>query len=228
MITPILANIEWGTVIGETLLMTFISTAISYLFGLPIGIILKFTSASGLKPNKPVNAVLGLVVNFLRSVPALILLVILIPLTRSIFGTASGKWYTMIIPLFLSSLGFVSRLVEQSLQDVDPGEVEAIKSMGATNFQIIRKVLIPEARSTLVIGVSVTLVNVIGYTSFAYNTGAGGLISAIYSFYTRNTADFTSSWEFWLMVLVVIIIVSLIQEAGLYLAKKLDKRKKVK
>lgn len=228
MITPIFADIAWGQVIGETLAMTFLSTFLSYLFGLPIGIILKFTSASGLRPNKPVNAVLGFVVNFLRSIPALILLVIMMPLTRTLFGTASGKWYTMVIPLFLSSLGFVSRLVEQSLQDVDPGEVEAIKSMGATDFQIIRKVLIPEARSTLIIGISVTLVNVIGYTSFAYQIGAGGLISAIYSFYTRNTADFTSSWEFWLMVLVVIIIVSLIQEAGLYLAKKLDKRKKVK
>src|SRR5574344_50126 len=170
----------------ETVLMTVISTSLAYLVGLPLGVLLNVTSKNGLKPNKFLNTVLGIIVNFLRSIPCLILTVILIPLNRSIFGTASGSFYTMIIPLFFSSFAYVSRIVEQSLNEVDNGEIEAIKSLGASDFFIIRKVLLVEARSSLVLGIGVTLVNVIGYTSFAYNLGAGGLISQIWSYYTKH------------------------------------------
>ena len=211
----------------ETVLMTIISTSLAYLVGLPLGVLLNVTSKNGLKPNKFINTVLGIIVNFLRSIPCLILTVILIPLNRSIFGTASGSFYTMIIPLFFSSFAYVSRIVEQSLNEVDNGEIEAIRSLGASDFFIIRKVLLVEARSSLVLGIGVTLVNVIGYTSFAYNLGAGGLISQIWSYYTKHTSDFTSTFLFWFLIILVVLIVQLFQELSLFISKKIDKRRKL-
>lgn len=211
----------------ETVLMTVISTSLAYLVGLPLGVLLNVTSKNGLKPNKLINTILGIIVNFLRSIPCLILTVILIPLNRSIFGTASGSFYTMIIPLFFSSFAYVSRIVEQSLNEVDNGEIEAIRSLGASDFFIIRKVLLVEARSSLVLGIGVTLVNVIGYTSFAYNLGAGGLISQIWSYYTKHTSDFTSTFLFWFLIILVVLIVQLFQELSLFISKKIDKRRKL-
>lgn len=211
----------------ETVLMTIISTSLAYLVGLPLGVLLNVTSKNGLKPNKFINTILGIIVNFLRSIPCLILTVILIPLNRSIFGTASGSFYTMIIPLFFSSFAYVSRIVEQSLNEVDNGEIEAIRSLGASDFFIIRKVLLVEARSSLVLGIGVTLVNVIGYTSFAYNLGAGGLISQIWSYYTKHTSDFTSTFLFWFLIILVVLIVQLFQELSLFISKKIDKRRKL-
>ena len=211
----------------ETVLMTVISTSLAYLVGLPLGVLLNVTSKNGLRPNKFINTVLGIIVNFLRSIPCLILTVILIPLNRSIFGTASGSFYTLIIPLFFSSFAYVSRIVEQSLNEVDNGEIEAIRSLGASDFFIIRKVLLVEARSSLVLGIGVTLVNVIGYTSFAYNLGAGGLISQIWSYYTKHTSDFTSTFLFWFLIILVVLIVQLFQELSLFISKKIDKRRKL-
>ena len=211
----------------ETVLMTVISTSLAYLVGLPLGVLLNVTSKNGLRPNKFINTILGIIVNFLRSIPCLILTVILIPLNRSIFGTASGSFYTMIIPLFFSSFAYVTRIVEQSLNEVDNGEIEAIRSLGASDFFIIRKVLLVEARSSLVLGIGVTLVNVIGYTSFAYNLGAGGLISQIWSYYTKHTSDFTSTFLFWFLIILVVLIVQLFQELSLFISKKIDKRRKL-
>ena len=211
----------------ETVLMTVISTSLAYLVGLPLGVLLNVTSKNGLRPNKFINTILGIIVNFLRSIPCLILTVILIPLNRSIFGTASGSFYTMIIPLFFSSFAYVSRIVEQSLNEVDNGEIEAIRSLGASDFFIIRKVLLVEARSSIVLGIGVTLVNVIGYTSFAYNLGAGGLISQIWSYYTKHTSDFTSTFLFWFLIILVVLIVQLFQELSLFISKKIDKRRKL-
>ena len=221
-------NIDWWTITYETLLMTLISTVAAYIVGMPLGILLNVTGQRGLHPNKWINVPLGIIVNFLRSVPCLIMVVLLLPLTRAVMGRGTGEWYTIIIPLFFCTFGYVARTVEQSLSDVDNGELEAAKSMGATDFQLVTKVMMPEARTSLITGAAVTAVNVIGYTSFAYNIGAGGLISEIYSFYTKNTSDFTSSWEFWVMIVIVVVIIEVIQEGGLYLAKKLDKRRKIK
>ena len=221
-------NIDFLKITLETLGMTLISTLLAYLIGLPLGVILKITSKNGLHPNKPVNLVLGIIVNFLRSVPCLILTVILLPLNRALLGRGTGKWYTMIIPLFFSTFAFVARSVEQSLQDVDNGAVEAVKSLGASPFQIITHVYLGEARASLLLGFTITLVNVLGYTSFAYNIGAGGLISEIWHYYSGHPSDFLSSWTFWVMILVVVALVELVQELGLYLAKKVDKRKKLK
>lgn len=216
---------EIWTAVWETISMTLISTVLAYLVGLPLGVLLNVTSKGGLHPNRPINLILGVIVNFLRSVPCLILTVVLLNFTRAIFGRGTGRWYTMIIPLFFSSFAYVARIVEQSLADVPYGEIEAVRSMGASDFDIMRKVLLREARPSLIMGVAVTLVNVIGYTSFAYNIGAGGLIADIWQFYTRNTGNFLSQWTFWLMILLVVVLVQIIQELGLFLTKKLDKRR---
>lgn len=212
----------------ETLLMTGIATALAYLFGSPIGVLLNVTSKNGLKPCKWINAVVGLIVNVLRSVPCLIIIVLCMPWSRAWFGTGTGEWYTILIPLTVCAFGFVARMVEQSLAEVPAGEIEAVRSLGATDFQLIAKVLIPEARVSLVTGVAVVAVSVLGYTSFAYNIGAGGLISGIYTYFTRHTGDYMSSWVFWVLTILVVIIVQLIQEAGLFIAKKLDKRRTLK
>ena len=174
---------------GETLLITALSTALAYLLGLPCGVLLNVTAKNGLKPCKWLNFTVGLIVNILRSVPCLIIIVLCIPWTRAWFGRGTGEWYTILIPLTVCAFGFVSRMVEQSLAEVPAGEIEAIKSLGATDFQLITKVLLPEAKVSLITGAAVVAVSIIGYTSFAYNIGAGGLISGIYTYYTSHTGD---------------------------------------
>lgn len=212
----------------ETLLMTGLATAFAYLLGLPVGVLLNVTSKNGLKPCKWINLIIGLIVNVLRSVPCLIIIVLCMPWSRAWFGVGTGEWYTILIPLTVCAFGFVARMVEQSLAEVPAGEIEAVRSLGATDFQLIMKVLIPEARVSLVTGVAVVAVSVLGYTSFAYNIGAGGLISGIYTYFTRHTGDYMSSWIFWVLTLIVVIIVQLVQEAGLFIAKKIDRRRTLK
>ena len=209
----------------ETLGMTFISCGLSYPLGLPMGILLNVTSKKGIMPCKWLNSILSLVINILRSIPCLIIVVLLMQTVRDIFGRATGEWYAIIIPLFVTSFGFVSRMVEQSLAEVDNGKIEAIESLGATKLQIITKVLLPESRASLVSGLAVTLVSILGYTSFAYNIGAGGLIAGIWKFYSKNTGDYLSEPFFWIMIIVVILIVQGIQELGLLISKKIDKRR---
>lgn len=219
--------VEILTYIGQTIGMTVISTVFAYILGLPTGILLNITSKNGLKPCKPVNVVLGLIVNILRSVPCLIVIVVCFDWTRAWFGTATGEWYTILIPLTICAYGLVSRMVEQSLAEVPAGEIEAVKSLGASNFQLITKVLLPEARVSLVTGAAVVAVSILGYTSFANNIGAGGLIDGIYIFYTRNTGDYLSKWLFWVLIILVVVLVQLIQEAGVLIAKKIDKRRRI-
>ena len=205
--------------------MVGISGALAYLVGLPLGVLLNVTSQKGLKPCKWLNFVLSLFVNILRSIPCLIVVVLLMPAVRAILGKGTGEWYTIIIPLFVTSFGFVARMVEQSLAEVDKGKVEAVQSLGGTNFQIITKVLLPEARSSLVGGLAVTLVSLLGYTSFAYNISAGGIIAGIWRYYSQNTGNYLEHPVFWIMIIIVILLVQLIQEFGLAISKKLDKRR---
>ncbi len=213
---------------GETLAMTLISTLFAYILGLPCGVLLNVTAKNGLKPNKWLNSIVGIIVNILRSIPCLIIIVLCIPITRSWFGKGTGEWFTILVPMTVCAFGFVSRMVEQSLAEVPAGEIEAIRSLGGSNFQIIMKVLLPEARVSLVTGVAVVAVSILGYTSFAYNIGAGGLISGIYTFYTRHTGDYLGSSLFWILIVIVVLIVQGIQELGLFIAKKIDKRKILK
>lgn len=213
---------------GLTILMTVAATLLAYVLGTPVGILLNITSKNGLRPNKWVNFIVGLIVNVLRSIPCLIIIVLCMPWTRAWFGRGTGEWYTILIPLTVCAFGFVARMVEQSLQEVPAGEIEAIRSLGATDFQLIYKVLLPEARASLITGVSVVAVSILGYTSFAYNISAGGLIADIYTYYTRHTGDYMASFIFWVLIVVVVLIVQLIQELGLFIAKKIDKRRILK
>ena len=219
---------EIATMTGETLTMTFLSTLFAYILGLPCGVLLNVTSKNGIKPCKWINFIVGLIVNVLRSVPCLIVIVLCIPWTRTWFGKGTGEWFTIIIPMTVCAFGLVSRMVEQSLAEVPAGEIEAVKSLGATDFQLITKVILPEAKASLITGVAVVAVSVLGYTSFAYNIGAGGLVSGIYTFYSRNTGDYLSSAVFWVLIVIVVIIVQLIQEAGFKIAKLTDKRRTLK
>ena len=219
---------EIATMTGETLTMTFLSTLFAYILGLPCGVLLNVTSKNAIKPCKWINFIVGLIVNVLRSVPCLIVIVLCIPWTRAWFGKGTGEWFTIIIPMTVCAFGLVSRMVEQSLAEVPAGEIEAVKSLGATDFQLITKVILPEAKASLITGVAVVAVSVLGYTSFAYNIGAGGLVSGIYTFYSRNTGDYLSSAFFWILIVIVVIIVQLIQEAGLKIAKLTDKRRTLK
>ncbi|HCH73700.1 MAG TPA: methionine ABC transporter permease [Clostridiales bacterium] len=212
---------------GETLAMTFFSTLFAYLLGLPTGVLLNITSKNGLKPCKWLNTIVGTIVNILRSIPCLILIVICMPWTRAWFPFGTG-WYRILIPMTICAFGFVSRMVEQSLAEVPVGEIEAVKSLGATDFQIITKVLLPEAKVSLITGAAVVAVSIIGYTSFAKDIGAGGLIAGILNFYGNNTGNFMASWLFWILTIIVVAITQLTQKAGLIIAKKIDKRRLLK
>ena len=218
---------NWTNIIKaalDTLLMTSISTVFAYLIGLPVGVLLYVTSKKGLKPNSTLNMVVGTIVNIFRSIPCLLLIIILIPVTNLIIGKGewSGSWYSMVIPLIVASFGFVSRMVEQSLTEVNSGVIEAAKSLGASDWQIISKVLLSEATPSLVSGFAVSVVSIIGYTSFAGYIAGGGLIYHAFNLGYYGTEEL----GMWICILFVVIIVQLIQEGGLFIAKKLDKRRK--
>lgn len=208
----------------DTLLMTCISTVIAYIIGLPMGIILYKTSKKGLKPNMIINSILGTIVNIFRSIPCLLLIIILIPITNVIFGKGSwsGNWYSMIVPLVFASFAFIARMVEQSLAEVDSGVIEAARSLGASDMQITIKVLLSEAKPSLISGFAVTVVSIIGYTSFAGYIAGGGLIVEAFNLGYYGT----DKLGMWICILFVVIIVQLIQEGGLLISKKLDKRRK--
>ena len=216
---------EFGIAVAETAGMTLISSALAYLVGLPLGILLYNTGKKGLRPNRVVNLILGTIVNVLRSIPCLILIIVLIPLTRGVFGRATGDWYTMIIPLFFASFAYVARVVETSLNEVDQGVVEAAKSMGASSLQIILKVLLKEARPSLLLGVALSTISILGYTAFAYDFGAGGLIAKAYSVYHSSPMNYLSKPDIWVILLLIVAVVQVIQELGLFLAKRTDKRR---
>ena len=225
------------TALLETLGMTIVGTILAYIIGFPIGVILNITSKNGIKPNKYINAILGTIVNIMRSIPCVLLIVVLLPLTRLILGRSSGEWYVMIIPIFVAAFGFVSRIVEGSLNEVDGGVIEAAKSMGASTFQIITKVLITEAKPSLINGIATVTINIIGFTAFAYDFGAGGLISKAYSYYKNNVKYFINYSEFfknpdiWNLIITIVLIVLLVQVIqilGQAIAKSIDKRRKAK
>ena len=203
----------------ETLYMTLFSTFLSYLIGLPLGLILVVTDKTGIRPMVGVNAVLGFIVNFLRSVPFIILLVAVIPLTRFIVGTSLGSTAT-IVPLVIGAAPFVARMVESSIKEVDAGVIEAAQSMGATPIQIVMKVLLPEARPSLVVGSAIAITTILGYTAMAGFVGGGGLgtIAINYGYY-RYQSDMML-----VTVLMLVVIVQLFQEIGMKLAKIGDRR----
>lgn len=203
----------------ETLYMTFASTVFAYIIGLPLGVIMVVTDKKGIAPNKAVNQVLGTVVNIGRSLPFIILMVALIPFTRAVVGTAIGST-AAIVPLTIAAAPFVARMVESSLAELDPGVVEAAKTMGATNMQIARKVLLPESVPSLIRGFSITTITLIGYSAMAGAFGSGGLgdIAIRYGFHRFEPKVMLVT------VILIIVIVQLIQMGFNFAANKIDKR----
>lgn len=204
---------------GLTLYMTLVSTVFAYILGLPMGIALVVTAKEGLRPNKVIYKILDIIVNVVRSVPFLILLILVIPLTRAIVGKAYGPTAT-IVPLVLAAAPFIARMVESSLLEVDKGVIEAAQSMGAGLMTIIWKVLLGEARTSLIVGATIVLGTVLGYSAMAGVIGGGGLgdIAIQYGYY-RWQGDIM-----WATVILLVILVQAMQFAGTKLAKKVDKR----
>lgn len=193
--------LEKGT--GETLIMTFVSTLFVLLGGLPLGVLLVATSKGWFWEKRALNAILGTIVNIVRSAPFVILMVAIVPFTRLVVGTSIGT-KAAIVPLVVAAIPFMARVVEQSLREVDPGLVEAAIAMGSSNWQLIYKVLIPEALPSLVRGTSLMIINLIGLGAMAGAVGGGGLgdYAVKYGYYRYETA---------MMVLPLIILVLLVQ-----------------
>ena len=203
----------------DTLFMTFGSAVLAYVIGLPLGIWLSVTDKNGLRPNRTVQACLGWVVNIGRSFPFIILMLVLIPVSRAVVGTMIGP-KAAIVSLTVAAAPFIARLVESSLAEIDRGVVEAAKSMGATNWQIIYKVLLPESIPSLVRGASITVITLIGYSAMAGAVGAGGLGDvAIRYGYHRYQPDMMV-----ITVVLLVIIVQIIKSAFNLCAKLIDKR----
>ena len=203
----------------ETIYMTVGATVLAYIVGLPLGLVLAATAADGVRPNRGVNLVLGAVVNVLRSVPFLILLYTVIPVTRFVVGTAIGTKAT-IVPLFISAFPFVARLVESSAREVDRGVVEASLSMGASVGQVIRKVILPEALPSLINGAAIATTTILGYSAMAGVAGGGGLgaIAINYGYSRYNTAVMLT------MCAVIVVVVQCFQSAGTLGARLSDRR----
>ena len=214
---------EYGAILAEgvldTLIMTAASTALAYLFGLPMGIICVLTQPHGIRPHRPVNAVLGWIINVLRSFPFAILMVALFPFTKLVMGTRLGL-RGAILPLVVAAAPFVARMVETSLSEVDAGVIEAAQSMGASTFQIVWKVYLPEAKPSLILGGSVVLIAIVGYTAMAGTMGAGGLGDlAIRYGHQRNVPS-----VMWITVIFLIILVQVVQTIFNRLSRRVDKR----
>lgn len=207
-----------GTV--DTLIMTLASTLFAYVLGVPLGVLLVVTAPDGLRPHAALNAVLGWIVNIGRSIPFIILLVAIIPFTRLIVGTSLGV-PGAVVPLIVAAAPFVGRMVEQSLEEVDGGLVEAAQSFGASTWQIVMKVYLRESLPSLIRGVSITFVTLFGYSAMAGTVGAGGLGDiAIRYGYQRYQSDVMIA-----AVILCIVLVQVFQSLGDFTARKIDKRR---
>lgn len=221
LLTELIKDGDLAVGIWETVYMTFLSIALAYLIGLPLGMILSVTDKDGIYPVKWVSTALGIVINIFRSIPFIILMVAFLPVSKFLIGTSLGNG-AMIIMLTIAAAPYVARMVESSIKEVDKGVVEAARSMGATNFEIITKVLIPEAKPSLIVGAVISVVTVFGYSAMAGTIGGGGLgkIAITYG-HQRSNPDIT-----WTCVFLCVILVQVIQEAGMRVAKRLDRRAK--
>lgn len=205
--------------IWETIYMTFISAFFSYLIGLPLGILLSITDKGGICSLPWLNKILGFLVNIFRSIPFVILMIAVLPAAKLIVGTSLGN-KAMIVTLIIAAVPYVARMTESSIKEVDSGVIEAAQAMGTSSFGIIYKVLIPEAKPSLIVGAVISLVTILGYSAMAGTIGGGGLgmIAVTYG-YQRFNDNIV-----WICVLLTVIIVQLIQEAGTFIARKTDRR----
>ncbi len=206
-----------GTI--ETLYMVFTSTVFAYILGLPMGVVMVMTAPNGIRPNKAVNDTLGTIINVGRSIPFIILMVAIIPFTRLIVGRAIGST-AAIVPLVIAAAPFVARMVESSLDEINPGVIEAAQTMGATDWQIVRKVLLPESIPSLIRGFSITTITLVGYSAMAGAVGGGGLgaIAINYGYYRFQTD------VLYVTVVLMILLVQIIQMIFNFVAKRIDKR----
>jgi D-methionine transport system permease protein len=208
--------------VWETIYMVFASGVLAYIIGMPLGIYLVVSSKGHILPSPMVEKTLGTVINILRSAPFIVLMVALIPFTRAVVGTSIGTT-AAIVPLVISTAPFVARIVETSLKEVPSGVIEAAQSMGASPWQIITKVLLPESKSSLILGAAITAINVVGYTAMAGAVGGGGLGDlAIQYGYNRFRTDVMI-----ITVAVLVIIVQLIQTLGMRLAVRYSYGRKI-
>ena len=203
----------------ETIYMTVISTALAYIIGLPLGLVLVVTDKDGIHPIPWLNSLLGMIINFFRSIPFLILLIALMPFTKMVVGTVIGS-KAAIVGLWIAAAPFIARMVESSLKEVEIGVVEAAQSMGASPFQIMTKVLLPEAKPSLLVGAAISITTILGYSAMAGIVGAGGLgaIAINYGYY-RKQSDIM-----YVMVILMASIVLVFQELGMRISKHTDRR----
>lgn len=204
----------------ETLYMTVVSTLFGYVFGLPMGVLLCISDKDGLKPHPVVYKILDFIANIVRSVPFLILLILLIPFTRFLLGKSYGSTAT-IVPLTVAAIPFIARMVESSLKEVDNGVVEAARAMGAGTMRIILRVLLVEARTSLITGATIAIGTILGYSAMAGAVGGGGLgdIAVRYGYYRYQTDIMIVT------VILLIVIVQIFQSVGMLIANRLDRRK---
>ncbi len=206
--------------VGETLYMTLVSTLLGYVFGLPMGVLLKVSDKEGLRPNAVLYKILDVIANIFRSIPFLILLILLIPFTRFVVGKSYGTTAT-IVPLTIAAIPFIARMVESSLNEVDAGVIEAARSMGASDLRIVIKVMLVEARTSLISGATIATGTILGYSAMAGTVGGGGLgdIAIRYGYY-RYESDIMI-----VTVILLVVLVQLFQSIGMFIANRLDKRK---
>lgn len=205
---------------ADTLYMTLMSTLFGYILGLPMGIILTVTDREGIRPNALIYKTLDFIVNVIRSIPFLILLILVIPLTKMIVGKSYGSSAT-VVPLVIAAAPFIARMVESSLKEVDKGVVEAAVSMGAGTFTIIWKVLLAEARTSLLVGVTIALGTILGYSAMAGTVGGGGLgdIAIRYGYYRYQTDVMIVT------IVILVVLVQIMQGLGMMISRKLDRRR---
>lgn len=218
-LTKLFENGQILQAIWDTLYMTGLSTLVSYLLGLPLGVLLFLTQNKGLTPCKPVNLILGFIVNLIRSIPFIILTFAVFPLSKAIAGTSLGNG-AMIVTLVIGATPYIARMVESSLLEVDNGVIEASESMGASTLQIVFKVLIPEAKPSLITGAIISAVTVLGYSAMSSTIGGGGLGAIAYTFGYQASED----GVVWICVAFTVIIVQIMQAVGTLIVKKTDKR----
>ncbi len=214
---------QYGQLLGQgtvdTLIMVAVSTVFAYLIGLPLGVLLNVTQPHGIWPHKWFNRILGWVINIGRSLPFIILMIAIMDFTKLIVGTKIGV-RGAIVPLVVSAAPFIARMVETSLAEVDAGVVEAAQSMGASPAQIVRKVYLPEAKPSLILGASISIITILAYTAIAGAIGAGGLGDlAIRYGYVRRVPEMM-----WVTVILIVIMVQVIQSIFSFLSTRLDKR----
>nr|MDD6335472.1 ABC transporter permease [bacterium] len=208
-----------GISILETLYMTLISSLFAYVLGLPLGLLLVATDKGGIWEKRTLNRVLGTIVNILRSIPFIILLVAIIPFTRALVGTSIGSTAT-IVPLVIAAAPFVARMVESSLKEVDAGVIEAAKAMGASPLQILIKVLLPEAKPSLIVGCAIAVTTILGYSAMSGFVGGGGLGTVAIKYgYHRYQTDVML-----ICIVFLVLIVQAFQAIGMRIATRGDKR----